>query len=57
MEGLDERRLAPIRAREIGFVFQLHHLLPHCTVLENVLIPTLALERGRRHSVCNSQRR
>src|SRR5207244_6183239 len=24
-----------------GFIFQAHHLLPHCTVLENVLVPTL----------------
>src|SRR5204863_1192230 len=28
--------------REIGFIFQAHHLLPHCTVWENVLVPTLA---------------
>jgi ABC-type lipoprotein export system ATPase subunit len=34
--------LARIRNEEIGFVFQLHHLLPQCTVLENVLVPTLA---------------
>lgn len=39
--GRSEGELASIRNREIGFVFQLHHLLPQCTVLENVLIPTL----------------
>ena len=39
---LDDTELARIRNRQIGFVFQLHHLLPQCTVLENVLIPTLA---------------
>jgi ABC-type lipoprotein export system ATPase subunit len=31
-----------MRNRQIGFIFQLHHLLPQCTVLENVLVPTLA---------------
>jgi len=39
--SLAEKELAAIRNRQIGFVFQLHHLLPQCTVLENVLIPTL----------------
>jgi len=39
---LDDTELARIRNRQIGFVFQLHHLLPQCTVLENVLVPTLA---------------
>ena len=39
---LDEIELARIRNQQIGFVFQLHHLLPQCTVLENVLVPTLA---------------
>jgi lipoprotein-releasing system ATP-binding protein len=43
---LDDRELARIRNREIGFVFQLHHLLPQCTVLENVLVPTLAEPNG-----------
>ncbi|WP_372808776.1 ABC transporter ATP-binding protein [Pontiella sp.] len=33
--------LASFRNDRIGFVFQLHHLLPQCTVLENVLVPTL----------------
>jgi lipoprotein-releasing system ATP-binding protein len=39
---LDESALAHIRNQEIGFVFQMHHLLPHLTVLENIIIPTLA---------------
>ncbi len=39
---LDEPRLAAFRNRQIGFVFQDHHLLPQCSVLENVLIPSVA---------------
>jgi lipoprotein-releasing system ATP-binding protein len=39
---LTERDLADFRNRHIGFVFQDHYLLPQCSVLENVLIPTLA---------------
>ena len=39
--SLSELELASVRNRSIGFVFQLHHLLPQCTVLENVLVPTL----------------
>lgn len=38
---LSEPDLAKFRNRRIGFVFQDHHLLPQCTILENVLIPTL----------------
>ena len=34
-------RLAAFRNRRIGFVFQDHALLPQCSVLENVLVPTL----------------
>jgi lipoprotein-releasing system ATP-binding protein len=46
LEGTDpftlpEHLLADFRNQRIGFVFQDHHLLPQCSVLENVLIPTL----------------
>ncbi|MHB9028788.1 MAG: ABC transporter ATP-binding protein [Candidatus Latescibacterota bacterium] len=46
---MSETRLAQIRNTGIGFVFQLHHLLPQCTVWENVLIPTLPLGKKRNH--------
>jgi len=38
---LDDVELAKVRNKDIGFIFQLHHLLAQCTVLENVLVPTL----------------
>ncbi len=42
LSQLNDDELATVRNRQIGFVFQLHHLLPQYTVLENVLVPTLA---------------
>ena len=42
---LGEVELARFRNRQIGFVFQDHHLLPQCSVLENVLVPTVAAGR------------
>jgi lipoprotein-releasing system ATP-binding protein len=44
--GLSDRELAQVRARELGLVFQFHHLLPQCTALENCLLPTLAAGTG-----------
>ena len=41
---LTERELAAFRNTQVGFVFQDHLLLPQCTVLENVLVPTLVNE-------------
>jgi len=43
--SLSEREQAAWRNRSIGFVFQDHHLLPQLTLLENVLVPTLARPR------------
>src|SRR5438445_2182796 len=42
LNRLNDLQLAEVRNRRIGFIFQAHHLLPQCTVLENVLVPTLA---------------
>jgi lipoprotein-releasing system ATP-binding protein len=41
MAGLSADRQSDVRNERIGFIFQEHHLLPQCTVLENVLIPTI----------------
>ena len=48
VEKLGEAEVAAYRSTTVGFIFQLHHLLPQCTVLENVLVPTLAQPRSER---------
>jgi lipoprotein-releasing system ATP-binding protein len=52
---LSADEIAVLRNRKIGFVFQLHHLLPQCTILENVLIPTLALAAKDRNDEARSR--
>ena len=47
LSGLDDKELAAVRNQKIGFVFQSHYLLPQCSVLENVLVPTLP-DKARR---------
>src|SRR5258708_13190242 len=44
---LADAELAAFRNTQIGFVFQDHCLLPQCTVLENVLLPTLVAPNGK----------
>src|SRR5436190_4729559 len=46
---LKERELAAFRNRKIGFLFQDHCLLPQCTVLENVLTPTLVATKDGKY--------
>jgi len=41
LSGFNERQLAEFRNENIGFIFQIHHLLPQLTLLENILLPTL----------------
>jgi len=41
ISSMSEKERNAFRNKNIGFVFQQHYLLPQCTVLENVLIPTL----------------
>ena len=41
IDNYSEKEQTEFRNKEIGFVFQSHHLLPQCNVLENVLVPTL----------------
>ncbi|MEI6456919.1 MAG: ABC transporter ATP-binding protein [bacterium] len=44
-----DEELAPLRNTFIGFVFQMHHLLPQLTLMENVLLPLLPLNRKGDH--------
>ena len=53
--ALREPQLAAFRSRHIGFVFQNHHLLPQLSVLENVLLPTLAGGRSRPEEITRAR--
>ena len=53
---LDDRQLALLRSRHIGFVFQFHHLLPEFSALENVAIPMMIAGRPLEESLAEAQR-
>ncbi len=48
LSGLSDAELALFRNREIGFIFQFHHLLPEFSALENVMIPGMLGGESRR---------
>ena len=46
IERLNDKQLSDFRNRQIGFVFQFHHLLPEFTALENIMMPALIAHRN-----------
>jgi len=50
IRGLKEKQLAVFRNKNIGFVFQFHHLLPEFTAIENICIPAFIAGESRRNA-------
>jgi lipoprotein-releasing system ATP-binding protein len=50
IKGWNDDRLSEFRNRNIGFIFQFHHLLPEFTALENICIPAFIAGKGRKEA-------
>ena len=48
---MNDNQLSKLRAEKIGFIFQSHYLLPQISVIENVILPTLAVNRKQNNSI------
>ena len=56
VDKLSGKKLAAFRNRQIGFVFQFHHLLPEFTALENVCIPAFIANKNKRETEIEAQK-
>ncbi|NPD14026.1 ABC transporter ATP-binding protein [Xinfangfangia sp. D13-10-4-6] len=56
MNGLSDRLRTEARRRDVGFIYQFHHLLPEFTALENVVIPQLANGVGKAEAEARAQK-
>jgi len=50
IQDLSDRQLSEFRNKEIGFVFQFHHLLPEFTAIENICIPAFIAKTSKREA-------
>jgi lipoprotein-releasing system ATP-binding protein len=51
VNAMEDATLCRLRNRDIGFVFQFHHLLPECDALENTMMPALIARTGKKQAV------
>ena len=49
--NMNDDQLSKLRAEKIGFIFQSHHLLPQISVIENVTLPTLAVNPKQNNTI------
>jgi lipoprotein-releasing system ATP-binding protein len=55
ISSLSEKKLSAFRNKEIGFVFQFHHLLPEFTAIENICIPAYIAGVSKKEAVARAE--
>jgi len=56
ISSLSEKKLSAFRNKEIGFVFQFHHLLPEFTAIENICIPAYIAGESKKEAIIKGER-
>jgi len=56
ISSLSEKKLSAFRNKEIGFVFQFHHLLPEFTAIENICIPAYIAGESKKEAIIKAER-